>query len=230
MDMLLIIVLVIIGGFALHGYIRGLIRIVFSLVAIVIAIGLASCIAPYMAGFLQTQTTLQDTIQEKLRTAMQSKAEEEMQSKVQEGATVFGIEIPEEIQEFLSGNVIDGASDIMEESGIYDQLAGELAEAAVQRIAWALSFIVVMILLMVLVHMLDIIAKLPVLNSINHIGGLAIGLVQGIIIVWILLFIIELCRTSSWGNQMMESIYGNAFLKLLYENNLIEQLVGSILI
>lgn len=225
MDILLIVVLVVIGGFALHGYIRGLVRIVFSLVAVVIAVGLASCIAPYMARFIQTQTTLQDNIQEKCQAVMQSKAEEEMQNKVQAGTTVFGIEIPGEVQDFLSGNAVGEASNIIAETGIYEQLARQLAEAIIQRIAWTLSFAVVMILLLVLVHMLDIISKLPVLNSINHMGGLAVGLVQGLVIVWIMLFIIELCRGSSFGSQMMETIYGNAFLRLLYENNLIEQLV-----
>ena len=47
MDMLLVVVLVILAGFGLHGYLRGMVRVLFSLVAIFLTIGLATALAPY---------------------------------------------------------------------------------------------------------------------------------------------------------------------------------------
>ena len=230
MDILLIIVLIVLGGFALHGYLRGLVRIVFSLAAIFIAALIASCIAPYIAVFLQTQTPLQNVIREQCMEIIQQKAEDEMQKKVEEQEeTIFGIKISKDTQEFLFGTLADKADEFMEESGIYEHLANQLAEIIIQRIAWILSFIVVGILFCVLIHFLDIITKLPVLNSINHMGGLVAGLLEGVVVVWILFFVIALSQGSEFGNQMMESIHENAFLRFLYDNNMIEKMIMSIL-
>lgn len=183
MDILLIVTLIILGGFGLHGYIRGMVRMVFSLAAVLVTVAFASFVAPYVAEFLQTQTPLYDVIQEKCMEAVQIN---------------IGINLKGGIE--------------------------QIADMAVQRIAWILSFILISILLGILVHVLDIIAKLPGIDSINHIGGLVVGLLEGLLIVWILFFVIVLCQGSEWGSQMMTEIQENPLLKLLYESNVLEKL------
>lgn len=183
MDIVLIGTLIILGGFGLHGYIRGMVRMVFSLAAVLVTVVLASLAAPYAAEFLRTQTPLYDVIQEKCMEAVQAN---------------IGLSL---------------------EGGIE-----QIAEMAVERIAWILSFILISIMLGILVHVLDIIAKLPGIDSINHIGGLAVGLLEGLLIVWILFFVITLCQGSEWGSQMMEEIQGNPLLEWLYENNVLERI------
>lgn len=182
MDILLIAVLVILGCFGLHGYLRGMVRMVFSLAATFLAIGLACWATPYVGEFLQAQTPLQEFIQEKCIEAIQEN---------------IGLDLEGSIE--------------------------QVANLAAQRIAWIVSFILISILLGVLVHVLDILAKLPVIESINHLGGLAVGLLEGVVVVWILLFVIVLCQGTEWGRPMMESIQQNPLLRLLYENNVLEQ-------
>ena len=74
--MLLVVVLVILAGFGLHGYIRGMVRVVFSLLAVFLTIGFATLLTPYIFEFFQTQTPLYDTIQEKCTEYLQDRAEE----------------------------------------------------------------------------------------------------------------------------------------------------------
>lgn len=174
MDILLITVLVVVGGFGLHGYIRGMVRVVFSLAAVFVTIILSSFATPYAADFLKKQTPLYEMIQEN--------------------------------------------------SKGYEWIAEQAADAVVERIAWILVFILISILLGVLIHVLDIIAKLPGIDTINHAGGLAVGLLEGLVIVWIFFLVITLCQGSEWGSQMMNEIQENPFLELLYENNLLEQI------
>ena len=188
MDILLIAVLVILGCFGLHGYLRGMVRMVFSLAATFLAIGLACWATPYVGEFLQAQTPLQEFIQEKCIEAIQENIGLDLEGSIGLGG---GIE--------------------------------QVANLAAQRIAWIVSFILISILLGVLVHVLDILAKLPVIESINHLGGLAVGLLEGVVVVWILLFVIVLCQGTEWGRPMMESIQQNPLLRLLYENNVLEQ-------
>ena len=65
MDMLLVAVLVIVAGFGLHGYLRGMVRVLFSLAAVFLTIGLATALSPYTEAFLRNQTPLYDTVREK---------------------------------------------------------------------------------------------------------------------------------------------------------------------
>lgn len=227
MDMLLIVVLLIFAGFGLHGYLRGLVRVVFSLVAVFLSIGFATALAPYTAHFLQTQTPIYDTIQEKCVDYLQSTVNGEIQQKAQdqEEISVYGMKVPREIQEMFLENAAGQADSFMENAGIYEKLGDFVAEQVIQRLAWVVSFIVVLILLAVVVHFLDIIARLPVLENINRIGGLAAGLLEGLVVVWILLFVIVLCQGTDFGREMMASVEGNFFLKVLHENNLLEQLI-----
>ena len=60
---MLIVVVIILGGFALHGYRKGLVRMVFSLAAFFIAMALASMAAPYAEEFLLKQTSLHETVE-----------------------------------------------------------------------------------------------------------------------------------------------------------------------
>lgn len=253
MDMLLIVVIVILAGFGVHGYLRGMVRVLFSLVAIFLTIGLATALTPYTAQFLRTQTPLYDTVKEACTERLQGMAEEEIQKKAeeiggdgeakkqenpdskdantqeQEELTILGMKVPKELQSFLSGNATEQANELIQDSGIYEKLGDYVAEQVLQRASWLLSFVIILILLSVVVHLLDLIAKLPVLNSINHMGGLAVGLLQGLVVVWILFLVVTLCQGSEFGRQMLLSIQGNVFLKFLYDNNVIERFIMGML-
>ena len=134
------------------------------------------------------------------------------------------MELPPEVQELFTGNLAEQARALMEDSGLFEEAANQIADEVLLRLSWTLSFLIISILLGVLIHLLDIIAKLPGINSINHVGGLIVGALEGLVIVWILFFVITLCQGSHWGSGMMKEIQENPLLKLLYENNVIEQI------
>ena len=228
MDMLLVVVLVILAGFGLIGYLRGMVRVLFSLVAIFLTIGLATALMPYTEEFLRTKTPVYDTVKEKCTEHIHQQTLENQkqgQTSKQQELTLFGLPIPEEFQKFYSEHVIDGADKLMEETGLYEKLGDYAANFVLQRLAWILSFTIILILLSVIIHMLDLITKLPVLKSINRLGGLIIGLLEGVIVVWLLFLVIVLCQNSDFGKEMMASIQQQPILKFLYDYNMIEQLV-----
>lgn len=227
MDILLIVILLILSGFGLHGYLRGLVRVLFSLAAVFVAIGFATALEPYTAQFLQTQTPLYDTVKERCTEYLQSSLEGEIHHRTEEQneVAILGMKLPEEIQQLLGDNVTDQAESLVEASGLYEKVGDFVAVQVVHRLAWVLAFTVILILLVVAVHFLDVIAKLPVLRNINRIGGLAVGLVEGLIVVWIVLLAIALCQGTEYGRELMSSIETNVFLKFLNDNNLLEQLI-----
>lgn len=227
MDILFIVVLLILAGFGLHGYLRGMVHILFSLVAIFLTIGLATAFAPFTTQVLQTQTPLYDTVKDKCAEYLQSTVESQIQQGVseQKDLTLFGIKMPKEVQELFTEETAGHAGSLVEHTGIYEKVSDFVAGQVVQRLGWLLSFVLILILLLILIHCLDVIAKLPVLRNINRVGGLAIGLVEGLTVVWIFFLVIVLCQGTEFGRNMMDAIEQNMFLKTLYDNNVIEQLI-----
>ncbi len=230
MDILLVVVLVILAGFGLHGYLRGMVRVLFSLAAVFLTIGLATVLSPYTEAFLRNQTPLYDTVREKCtdyikeKTEEHGKQEEAGEDKQEQEFTIFGMEVPKEFRDFVRQDT----NGLLEDTGIYEKVGEFAAEQILQRAAWAISFTIILIVMAIAVHVLDLIAKLPVLNSINHLGGLAVGLLQGMIVVWLMFLLVVLCQGTPWGREMMQSIQGNVFLKFLYDNNLIEKVIIGI--
>ncbi len=226
---MLVVVFIILVGFTLHGYKRGLVSMVFSLAAVFLAAALASFLTPYTESFLREQTPLHGAVQEKCLEALKAKAEETGQGAAPPMGQVFGIELPQEAWDLIQENILDKAGELAEDRQLWEGLAGWLADMVVQRAAWALSFVVVGILLGIAVHALDILTRLPVIKGMNHLGGVAFGLLEGLLAVWGIFLLAALCQGSAYGRQVMASIEGSAFLRFLYQNNPLESLINTFL-
>ena len=231
-SILFVIVVIILAGCILHGYVKGLIRVVFSLVSIFLTIGLVMWMTPYVSTFLETQTSIYQNIQEKCIESLQMRTEKEVQQQVeeQESIQIAGVELPEKWQEMLSQKTTETADDFLEQSGVYEEIGAYVAGVLVNIIACIITFVVVVLILRILVNLLDIVAKLPVLNSMNHLGGTIAGAAEGVIIVWILFFVITLCQASELGQGLMKDINDNPFLKILYENNIVAYILMRVIL
>ena len=91
-------------------------------------------------------------------------------------------------------------------------LANLLAQPAVKMISDALAFILLFIgialILTIITFVLDLIFKLPVLNIVNRIGGLALGLLCGALYVWVITFV--LAAVMPYLTQVMPDIFSSS--------------------
>lgn len=70
--------------------------------------------------------------------------------------------------------------------------AGLLATAIAYRVIFALAFLLLFILLTVLLHALNVVARLPGLNFCNELGGGLIGLLKGVIVLYVVIACLRL--------------------------------------
>ena len=85
--------------------------------------------------------------------------------------------------------------------------------------SYVIAFVVASIGLSIACGVLDIVAKLPVLNQINKTGGLLVGLIEGVLRVWIVFIILDMFAATQWGNALLIMVHSNDFVRMLYENN-----------
>lgn len=225
MNGLLIAVLIILVGFIIYGYWRGFIRIAFSLLSMVLTIVLVSWVTPHVTEFLKENTSIYEDLVEQcersVRKSTQANVEQSMEEGLQSQETIEGLELPELWVEQILEKTGTTVNQFVEESGIYREVGEYIADWILRGVAFLASFVLVIILLKFLIGVLDIIAKLPVLKGVNKLFGAVAGTIQGLLVVWLLMFVIAIACTSQFGQTMIGYINESSILTFFYENNAI---------
>jgi hypothetical protein len=84
--------------------------------------------------------------------------------------------------------------------------------------------------LLVASRFIDLISKLPIIEEFNGMGGIMIGVVKGLIEIWILMLVITLVAHTEVGIKAMECISESFMLDMLYSNNLLLQYIYDFMV
>ncbi|HKM04520.1 MAG TPA: CvpA family protein [Lachnospiraceae bacterium] len=89
-------------------------------------------------------------------------------------------------------------------------------------------FLVVLIILMqvfrIVIVSIKIFTKLPIINGINRLLGFVLGLVEGLIVVWIIFIVISKYNIYGKSSEMIQLISDNKYLSFLYHQNILSKL------
>lgn len=224
MNWLLIIIALILAGYMIRGYQKGLLRVLFSLVSWVITIAFVAWATPYITDTLKEKTDVYQMIEQKCEESVRQRMQEQIaqdSEQKQETLVEYGLVLPEHIQEKLVGKIQKGADYTLEKSGVYQEMATDMADF----ITKGLSFFVALIFCAILIHflrgILDVVSRIPILKGVNRILGLIAGGLQGLLAVWLFFYLLTIFQTTGIGQICMPMIYQSEFLTELYENNLL---------
>ena len=108
-------------------------------------------------------------------------------------------------------------------------VAARLASIALNAIIYIIVFLVVYIVLRIIFAVTGLISHLPVIHQANQVLGLVFGLLEGLVVVWIMFAVITACSNSAWAAKALIDIGRNDFLSFLYDKNiLIKTIIKSI--
>lgn len=117
-----------------------------------------------------------------------------------------------------------------EESEIYQMLRlsglGERAEASLyvvasRVLAIAVSYLIVRVMLRTLLFSLEILTKVPGLSLVNRVTGMIFGLLQQLLVLWLLFLAVAVLSVTPWGAWFYEMIGSSIWMKWLYDHNLL---------
>lgn len=132
-----------------------------------------------------------------------------------------------------------GAGALIPDSPLYDMLGldrlADNAGALVGDIAGkVLCFIIVFIAVRIAVRILMAVARglkrIRVIDWLDSLGGAVLGAAEGIIYIWIFMFIVSAFPGYGFTGFVLEQISGDALLTWIYNSNLILQLFVNMLI
>lgn len=210
-DMIIIIILAVSG---LKGLSRGFIVSLFNLLSFFMAIYIAKLYYPAVVGYIYNNTLIDEKIQEFIYNRVLSV----IGSSNTGDNTNFLIEsfrLPESISKSLNEGLelqmgFDRAIDAAE---LF--LAEKLTYLFITIISIITIFLLIRSILLILVNVLDLIAKLPVINFFNRAAGLAFGLIKGVLAVFIIFTIltpvISMYPKGFIAQGTLNSVLGNYF-------------------
>lgn len=219
MNWLVILVLVFLAAYSIRGYHNGLIKTVFSICAVFIAIVVASLGNTALSSILQDNKTIYNTINNKVTETLQIDTKAKTASEQQ--AYIDSLPVPQKIKTALGENNNKKVYELMDTSKFEDYISGYLTGVILKAISFVLLFMVTLILVRVLASALDIVSKLPVLNSLNKLGGVAVGLLHGLVVLWVLCVVLTIYSGTGVGKMVFEAIDDSVVLSLIYNNNLL---------
>lgn len=228
MNWLLILVLLILAGSVVTGYHKGLLRMAYSLVSWILVMAVVSWAAPHINQYILENTLIYDRIMERCEEAIQQSASERTEAVATEREgelRSLGMNVPDAVLEGIVEKSVDAADRFLEESGVYAQLAAGLAEFIVEGISFLVALAFAWLLAHIISQFLGIVSRIPILKGINRTLGLFAGGIYGLLLVWIVFYIVALSSTGEVGRALVSYIYENRFLIFLYENNLILTLI-----
>ena len=102
-----------------------------------------------------------------------------------------------------------------------EMLPGEaenIAKGVVYALTAIILFVVVKIILSIVVSLIDGIAKLPILKQFNEVGGMAYGIVRGLLIICIAVLLMGVYTKIKPESTLNTKIQASFITKILYEN------------
>lgn len=232
-NILLIGVIVFLILCVLNGYRKGFLKIALSMVAMVATIVIVGILNPYVSRFLMDHTGLYDTLKEGTQEFVDDIFDTEINvaisTRTDEVFAIDRLTLPKAIREKL---IEDNNSVIYEALGVNgfkDYISSYLACMILNAISFIGTLLIAGFLVRVVFVMADIIERVPGIKGMNKTAGMAIGFLQGIIILWIACLVVTAFGATKTGQQILGLIHDSVILSFIYNNNCLMLLAGNIL-
>ena len=204
----------------IRGATKGMLRIVFGIVAWVILILFVNYGSTYVHDYINVNTQIPVVVQEKINERLHDKytLSEEEQAGTGEDAVLFSV--PARIR----NKVMETVRNSVEET--ITLIALELTDAAIKGISTIICVVAGILLLIIIDKLLKLIGLVPGIHGFNRTLGIVAGLLEGLLIIWLLMYIADCFPTTTYGEFIHEYTESSQILLVLKETNIIARIIG----
>lgn len=228
MNWLFWVVVVFIAYHVIDGLHRGFIRKAVSAVSLIVTLVLVTYLTPQITNFIQNNTSLHENLQEKCSELFLS-GEYNEDVKTDQVLMIENMDLPENIKEMLLENNNTEAYDLLAVSGFHDYVGAYLASMIINALAYLLSFVIIWTAIRAILLALDVVTMLPILHGINKLAGGVLGIVYGVVLVWVAFLLVTILCNGELGRQFFTLISDNPFLLFLYNQNVIMKIIFGLM-
>ena len=208
-----IVVAAVLLGFAVYGGKRGLFRALSGLLAVVVALVGAGIIAatfttpvtkvvtPLIAGHIEEKVENAMAVQSAGSGVQMPEADPEDPSAIQDLVAILGLD--DEVRSRLAEEVQEKVRDTG--ASIAAAVVESMARSLIYGTLYILSFAVLLLLMKALIGAMDLVLKLPLLRGLNTLGGAAVGLVEGALLLFLAVWVLRRLGVSFESEALAEA-------------------------
>ncbi len=207
---------------------RGFVLTFFKFTSSILSLVLTYKLYPVVSSYLRQSTGLFPYLKAAVGGSMQLNEAANQVTLQAQTHFIHNLKMPDIFKTALIANNNPEAYNILGVGNLKEYVAGFIANICINIISMFLVLIIVTIGLRMIISAIDIVSKLPVLNSVNKLAGIAIGFVAGIIHIWILCILLTLFYTNSFFIPVSEAVDQSIIARYFYEYNLLLAMVSKI--
>ncbi len=205
-----LVILAIIVLCIILGYYRGLTGSLIKILSFVLSIVIAFVLFIPISNLVIENTQIDESLEQSIREMIIGNEQNEENN------------MPEAITDYISQKVEQAADDA--KAAVVDSTSRDVAETIVKAGTWIVLFIVARILLIFLKFITSLIARLPIIKQFDKLGGIAYGLIEGLIIVYLLLALVSFIAPM-FDNSIITEIKDSFVGSIFYNNNLLLKII-----
>ncbi|MBQ9827646.1 MAG: CvpA family protein [Lachnospiraceae bacterium] len=201
------------------GFRKGLLLTVYSAGAMLIAIALAYILMPYGTKLLK-QTGIYDVVYEKVNDAVNDvMGSGDTDNKGEQAEAIDSMEVPGYTKDVLHDNNNSKVYDMMESTGFRDYVDNSVTIMIMNAISALIIFLVIFIIIRIIGMFLKFLRDVPIIHGVDRTGGMLLGFLRGMLILWIACVVIAMIPTTPAGKYIFDQIEKSSVLTWIYDNN-----------
>ena len=187
------------------GYKKGLVKVIFGLIAIIVSLILTIILYRPITNAVIENTQMDENISSVIEEKLSFEDEENNKG--------------ENANQFLNKYINDTKQSL--ESEIVKSSAEIISENVIGIVVWIALFITIRIIVSIIGILTNTLTELPIIKQFNEAGGALYGVLEGLLIIYIILAVTFFIVTANNNIQIINIIDSSIITKFLYGNNLI---------
>ena len=200
------------------GYKKGLIGVAVNILGFFIALIIAFILYTPISNFIINNTDIKPTLQNAISNTVASYIiDEKEETKQEENDNASKV-----MTDYITGFIEEEKQKIENtEKEIINNVSETVAINIIKIAVGILVFIIAKIGLLFVKVLAEIITKIPIIGDIDKVGGIIYGVLQGLIIIYIVLAVISLIAPTAGDSALLEAINNSYIGKIMYNYNII---------
>lgn len=197
---IIIIAIILVSTFL--AYKKGLITLAIQLVSVIIAVVLTLLLYKPVSNVIINVTGIDEMIQNA---------------------------ILEEANDIMTNNQ-ENANQVVEsiQNNMLPETARTISINIIQGAVILILYVIIRIILRFVTALANLVAKLPILNQFNKLGGVIYGILRGLLIVYILLLLVNVSGEIDAKNKVYTTVEESYIGKMMNENNILSVLFTNV--
>ena len=212
-----LIIIAIVLLFIIVGYKKGLTGSLIKLLSFAIAVVLALILYKPVANTIIQRTQIDENLENAIITTFRSQENNQIKQEKKQS------NMPETIVNNINTQIDEATAEA--KNAIVENTAMKTTKTIINIGSGILIYIIVRFLLFIISIFAKQITKLPIIKQMDKTGGIIYGILEGMVIVYILLSIISLLSVIWNDNIIIQAITKSTIGDMLYNNNIILKLL-----